>query len=138
MSTARPWGALDPNSQHQLWSRWTFTVWDNGKHPPYKEVRQNAAAWLRKGFGSVGHAHVDEKVSTWVIIAEVEGAPAHDPDFVKSVERQFQKHFVEKGWGPLAISTVEVRILAGDTQTGKPPDQLIVMPADRFLIGGIH
>ncbi len=47
------WGKMDPNSDHQLWSHWTFTVY-GGKSVPIKEVQENVARWLKMGFGSVG------------------------------------------------------------------------------------
>ena len=128
MSSLNAWGGMDPNSAGQLWSRWTFTIFDVGKHPPLKDVEYNALRWLRKGFGSVGHANVIEKIKSWEIVAEVEGAPAHDPIYQKAIRQQFQKTFVEKGWGPLAVGIVEVNILAGNVQEGTPRSQLVVMP----------
>ena len=43
------WKGMDPNSAHQLWSRWTFLV--HGKRIPLSAVKRNAARWLRSGFG---------------------------------------------------------------------------------------
>lgn len=122
---------MNPNSQHQLWSEWTFDVFENGKHPSFTEVRDNVRKWLRKGFGSVGRVRVIEKVRTWKIIAQFEGVPAHDPYYVDSVRQQFQKNFVEKGWGLLTVSSVEVKVLAGDIQDGQPSSQLVMMPVIR-------
>ena len=128
----KPWGPMDPNSQHQLWSSWTFIIHEPyGKHVPFNLVELNAANWLRKGFGSVGRARVTERVTHYVIEAQIEGVPAHDPDYVKSVERGFTK-FIEQGWGPLAVGSVNVQILAGDQQDGKPRSQLVVMPHVRL------
>ena len=132
--SAKPWGRMDPNSHHQLWSRWEFTVFDNGRHPPFKDVKENAARWIRMGFGSAGQIRVQEKLSTWVITLDVEGVPAHDQEYVASVLLQFQKNFVEKGWGPLAVGIVEAKVLAGDKQDGKPREQLVVMP--KIQLGG--
>jgi hypothetical protein len=119
---------MDPNSTNQLWSEWTFDIWDSGKHPPFKEVEYNARKWLRAGFGSVAQARVEEKVNRWTIVARVEGVPAHDPSYQTSVRRQFQKNFVEPGWGVLGVSSVSVRVLAGDIQDGSPRSQLVVLP----------
>lgn len=119
---------MNPNSAHQLWSRWTFRVW--GRPVPLAEVEANVRRWLRMGFGSVGRARVEERIeqarSVVVIEAEVEGPPAHDPGYVLSVERQFAR-FVHQGWGPVATCRVDVEILAGDTQDGTPPKQLVVV-----------
>jgi len=127
------WASMNPNSEHQLWSEWRFEIWDNGLHPSLTEVTDNARRWLNRGFGSVGQMKVDEKVHTWRITAIVEGVAANDPLFVKGVRRQFQQNFVEPGWGPLAVSSVEARILAGDEGKSRPPAQLVVMP---MIIGG--
>ena len=94
---------------------------------PYDLVQLNAANWLKKGFGSVGRARVTEKVTYYIIEAQVEGAPAHDPEYVVSVKQAFER-FVEGGWGPLAVPAVDVKVLAGDQQNGKAPSQVIVMP----------
>lgn len=102
-----------------------------GKPVRLSEVELNAARWLRKGFGSVGQARVTEQVrngsAVYVIEAEVEGVPAHDPGYVRSVRRGFER-FVKEGWGPLGVGTLKVEVLAGDKQNGKARAQLIVMP----------
>lgn len=125
----RPWGGMDPNSRHQLWSRWTFKIW--GKPIPIGEVRTNVARWLKTGFGSAGQARISESLENGrvavVIEADIEGVPAHDPSYVRQV-RKALRGFVEKGWGVTAYSTVDVKIMAGDQQDGKPADQLIVLP----------
>ncbi len=132
MATEAGWGAMDPNSANQLWSRWTFTV-RSTKYIPLREVQENVTRWLRQGFGSIGRARVTERrgpsvSNTWTIECEVEGVAAHDPGFVESVRLQFLG-FVEKGWGMLATGETEVRILAGDVEDGRPRDQLLVMPS---------
>ena len=131
----KPWGGMDPNSHHQLWSRWEFTIIESGKHPPLAEVKNAAARWFRTGFGTAGRFRIEERVRTWVITLEVEGAPAHDPDYVAAVSLQFQRDFVEKGWGQLAVGVVEAKVIAGDRQNGKPRDQLVVMPRIDLLEG---
>lgn len=118
----------NPNSQNQLWSRWTFRIRESGRHVPFEDVQHNAAQWLRAGFGSVGTARVRAAVRGWQIDLLVEGKPAHDPKFVADVQRQFQRNFVAKGWGPLAIGTVRVEVLAGSKQDGRPAAQLVVIP----------
>jgi hypothetical protein len=128
----RPFGPIDPNSEHQLWSEWTFQIHEHGRHVPFAHVQKEVARWLVKGFGSVGRARVEEihsaSGSHFVIRAQVEGQPAHDPGFVAHVRRQFATYFVYQGWGPLATSSVQARVLAGDMQDGQPRRQLVVMP----------
>lgn len=119
---------MDPNTQHQLWSAWTFTVREAGRQVPRADVELNAARWLRKGFGSVGECRVVRTIEGWRIEARVEGVPAHDPGYVASVEREFRARFVAQGWGVLASGDVKVRILAGDVQDGRPRSQLVMLP----------
>lgn len=121
------WGALDPNSDHQVWSRWTFKV--RGRRAPFAEVELNALRWLRLMFGSVGQGRVEESANGLIeIVAEVEGVPAHDPGYVAHVRRKFRA-FVVAGWGVAAVDSVSVKVLAGDVQDGRPRSQLVVMPS---------
>ena len=98
------WGSMNPNTQHQLWSQWTFKVYSS-KRIPIEEIKLNAAKWLRMGFGSVGQARVYRDTTSFpshvVIQARVEGPPAHDPDYVAKVKAEFTT-FVQKGWGPVS------------------------------------
>ncbi len=119
---------MDPNSQNQLWSRWTFEVFECGRRVPAKDVEYNVARWLAKGFGSAVRVRVLSKSFGWRIRVDVEGKPAHDPDYVERVRQQFAEHFVRKGWGPLAWSQVFVRILAGSEQEGRPAKQWVEIP----------
>jgi hypothetical protein len=120
--------AGNPNGQNQLWSHWTFDVFEAGRHVPRKDVEYNAAKWLRVGFGSAGEVRVVRTVRGWRIEARVEGVPAHDPGYFASVRQQFSQRFVAVGWGPLAHSRVRVRVLAGDLQDGTPRPQWVTMP----------
>jgi hypothetical protein len=122
---------MDPNSQHQRWSRWTFDIEEAGRHVPRADVELNAARWLRAGFGSAGQARVLQTITGWQIEARIEGKPAHDPGYVASVRREFQQRFVEKGWGPLARGWVTVKVLAGDKQDGRAAAQWVELPALR-------
>lgn len=116
---------MDPNSANQTWSAWRFTVHEGGRGISRKEVKYNAARWLRAGFGSVGEARVKRTIDGWLIEARVEGASAADPEYVASVRRQFQSRFVARGWGLMAWSEVDAEVLAGSGEDGKPPRQWI-------------
>ena len=116
VSGAKPWGALDPNSQHQLWSHWLFTVREFGQGiASIRTVAVNARRWLRQGFGSVGEARVERKLfsttlpdgvvlhqSGYVIEGRVEACPRTTPVMCRPIERDFQR-FVVQGWGSLAV-----------------------------------
>lgn len=123
---------MNPNSDHQIWSAWTFSVHEAGRHVPRADVELNVARWLRAGFGSVGEVRVRPMPYGWRIEALVEGAPAHDTAYVESVRLQFQQRFVAQGWGPLASGSVTVKVMAGDVQDGKPPAQVVIVPQLRL------
>lgn len=118
---------MDPNGAKQFWSEWRFYVRDAGKNVSRKEVELNALRWLRMQFGSVGTANIQRRPSGWRIRALVEGAPAHDPLYVEHIRLRFAR-FVFLGWGALASSVVEAKVMAGDTQDGRPRPQMVVIP----------
>lgn len=122
---------MDPNSQNQMWSEWTFTVHEIGRRVSRENVTYNVAGWLRMIFGSAGAARVRPTLDGWEIKARVEGKPAHDPALVDNVRQQFARNFVAKGWGIGAWSTVEARVLAGSLQDGKPAPQWVGIPTIR-------
>lgn len=123
-------GGINPNSQHQMWSRWTFQVRaDLRKVPRYIDCINNSRRFFKLLFGSVGRARCDQVGRDFTFTVELEGVPAHDPQYVKDVKRQFTKHFMHRGFGFSARLTLfEVGVLSGDKQDGKPPDQLLVLP----------
>lgn len=132
-SPEKPWGPMDPNSEHQLWSYWRFEVVDLRAHLRRRSlanVRENVHRYFQMIFGSVGQARVTQKVSKWIIELRVEGVPAQDPEFVESVKKDFEEKFVFQGFGPMATVSLTTRILAGDAQDGKPRKQLIVAPGE--------
>jgi hypothetical protein len=120
--------SMNPNSQHQLWSRWEFDIDEVGRHVPRKDFEYNAARWIRAGFGTAGEIRVRQTIEGWRIEVLVEGVPAHDPWYVASVRQQFRQRFVAQGWGPMAIGRVSVKVLAGDVQDGRPRAQLLTLP----------
>jgi len=141
MSDEKPYGPIDPNSQHQMWSRWIFGIHADaiaagaaaasfGKRPSVREVVDNARSYFAKLFHStVGRVRCDEERGYYVLTLEIEGVPAHDLDLRVHVERDFCRRFMTPGFGPTAtLSRYVVGVLAGDCQDGKPPIQLLVMP----------
>lgn len=122
----------NPNGAKQLWSKWTFHVREYGRHMPKASVEWNVGKWLIKGFGSAGRVRVRQDPRGWDIECLIEGPPAHDPAFVSRVAMQFQRDFVDKGWGPMSVGTVEVKVMAGDMEDGKPRRQMIELPAINY------
>ena len=124
---------MNPNSAHQLWSLWTFEF--TARHAVPYNVSYNARKFFKQLFNTdVGQVRVNSwptdsfKTTLWSIDLRIEGPPAHDPDCRASVQKQFTEHFMKRGFRLPQFKSMEVSILAGDVQDGKPPDQLIVMP----------
>jgi hypothetical protein len=132
----------NPNSKHQLWSRWTFGVQaDPSKLPAMQECAENFRRWAKAGFqSSAGRGRVDQPdVLTYVFQVEIEGPPATDPEFREHVKRQFIAHFMFPGFGfSSSLVQFDVKILAGSRDDGTPADQLVVMPPLSDLLKGLH
>lgn len=128
--TERPFGTMDPNSQHQRWSRWVFGIEANPtKCPDHLVVVDNARRYFRKAFKTVGRVRCDRQGTYYCLIVEIEGPPAHDPGFVDALKRDFAERFLAAGFGASArLTRFEVALLAGDAEDGRPPDQMLVMP----------
>lgn len=138
---------MNPNSRHQIWSKWAFTIEAGRQRPTQGDVLTNARRYFKALFhtstGQVRVTILSEKPSLrrflqsirgqlaviYLIELRIEGPPAHDPDCRETTRRLFVRDFVERGFGAGAVLTrMAVGILAGDHQTGEPPDQLIVLP----------
>lgn len=125
-------GTMDPNSQHQLWSRWVFGIEANpNKLPSVEEVANNARRYFAKAFKStVGRVRCDQQGTYYCLIVEVEGPPAHDPGYVEALREDFTRRFMEQGFSHAAkLVRCDVGVLAGDREDGRPPDQMLVMPS---------
>ena len=141
MSRTVDFGTMNPNSQHQLWSRWTFGLQADVNHLPLvRDVRENARRYFAKGFQShAGRVRITKPDALeYVIEVEIEGPPAHDPEYRTHVKRQFIEHFMFKGFGYSArLVRFDVKPLAGYLQNGKPAEQWIVMPPLSDLLKGL-
>lgn len=137
---AKPWAGMDPNSTHQLWSRWTFTLLSESLqlHPPQTPLHFAFRRWCVETFGATGHAHCDEFVHThrvseqitakgYILWAEVEGPPVTDPEYILYVRRCF-RYFVDQNWSTTIRFKMDTAVLAGDAEDGNPPRQLLVLP----------
>lgn len=142
MSDDKAFGPIDPNSQHQLWSRWIIGIQAARQRPTVQEVNDNARRFFKQLFhSSVGRVKCEEQSGYYAITLEIEGIPAHDPGVRRDAEMQFERNFVKKGFGTEArLTRFIVGILAGDQQDGKPPEQLLVMPHVSLtkMMGEVH
>lgn len=124
---------MDPNSTNQQWSQWTFIA----THPqkikiPFTVVKENVARFMRKGFGSTARMKVERDLipsgdTRWRFTIQVEGANANDPD-KRFYMQECVTTFLKIGFGPATSVVMEVRLLAGKPEDGRPADQWLIMP----------
>jgi hypothetical protein len=124
---------MNPNSAHQMWSRWTFTV--VARRPrTIKDISANVARFGRKAFGSATAMRARPLVSdargavAWEFDIRTEGHPVHDVAYVTWMTAQWRRFFLE-GFGVGTTVTCETRLEAGSRQDGTPSDQLIILPS---------
>lgn len=121
---------MNPNTAHQLWSKWTIVIRPGRPFAPdFEVVRVNTARFMRKAFGSAGQCRVRRFARAWVVevLAEAERHP-HDRDTFTAVSRDFTRFF-RNGFGEAADVRVKARLMAGQRLDGRPPDQLLILPA---------
>jgi hypothetical protein len=135
-----PYG-MDPNSQHQLWSLWTWTVkperapsklvsFGAAKKLPLSvdAIKTNIARFAQKCFGNAGQMNVSQYSDGKVEIkVRVEGHPVHDPAYVQHIRRSWDR-FLVNGFGQRSKIEFSAKLEAGDVQDGKPREQLIIIP----------
>lgn len=125
----------DPNSQNQLWSKWTIVVRPHlPLAPTFATVKGNVARFVRKGFGTGGMMRIRQFPKAWVVEVLVD-AQRH-PDDKKTFEyfgRSFDEFF-KNGFGPNTQVTTKARLMAGQRLDGKAPDQMLILP--RLVIPG--
>lgn len=135
---------MDPNSQNQLWSRWTtsITVPFHVTHVSdsfFQEMISTTARVYRQLFGSVTELKIEREslpylnTSTFRIDCRTEGAPAPDLVFRKRQMAEIARFFGKNlhRYGQVDIN-IDVRIEAGDIGDGSPRSQLILAPSIPF------
>jgi hypothetical protein len=139
-------GTMDPNSQHQLWSRWTFVIVPGGtKRPEFAQVKHAAAVFGRIKFGSATEMRILAKAETgpqnvvrtvYYVDVRSERHPVHDPQFVQWMTDEWARWAV-RGFGNGTTCTCTLaKLEAGDKQDGSPRDQLILL--DAATLPSIH
>lgn len=126
---------MDPNSRHQQWSDWIFTIDVYGPRKPRpSEVKLNFGKLARSIFGSAGRmlvmAEGVPKPSPhvrWTIRIQVDTESVHDPLWRNTVRAKFAQA-AEQGFGKQIAVSMHVDLLAGENADGRPPDQWIALP----------
>lgn len=139
MSVEKPWGWCDPNSEHQLWSKWVFVVHAYpprvGALPNDETVKENCVRFftkLCKGRSaqlSITRPELESAAFVrWVFTLRVDDKRALDTMYQRWVLEQIT-HFMKNGFGAdTYVYLKPVVIEAGDTEDGKPTSQLLVLP----------
>ena len=124
----------DPNSQHQKWSKWTWSIRPGRQLVrPLEEVTYNIAKAFRtidtlKAFFRVGsQVRIQSTVDGYTLEILAEGIDAHDPSVVEFIRREMTILFVN-GFGVDTQVTQSVKWMAGDKEDGKPRDQMLILP----------
>ena len=122
----------NPNTQHQIWSKWSFRVKLGSKIPPRIEVtRFECARFGRVAFGTYDsngtQMRVDRSREGYIVEVMTEGWAVHDIAFREHMRMNWEKFFVA-GLGPGTVVEMEAKLMAGNRQDGKPAEQLLVLP----------
>ncbi len=126
---------MDPNSQNQIWSEWTWFVVPGSPivltdKEYFETVRADFARFAREQFGSAGKARVTQVMRGFVFEALIEGHPIGDERFREIVRKTSERRF-KKLFGESTLVTMEAKLMAGKRDDGKPPDQMLLLPSRR-------
>ena len=125
---------MDPNSRHQLWSKWIITIRPRVPFAPaFQEVKAHTARFMRHGFGSAAMCRIRQFPKAWVVevLADRERHPHDQADFAYMRDSVIQ--FFRNGFGPSTDVYVKARLMAGARLDGGAPDQMLIMPATRLM-----
>lgn len=117
---------MNPNSQHQVWSKWTFMVRPATRNHAHATVEANCARFGRKAFGSTGVMRVRYQPPVWIVEALVEGVPVQEARYVAYMKAQWLMFF-KAGFGGQSQVTASAVLVAGPPANGGPPDQLVIV-----------
>jgi hypothetical protein len=121
---------MDPNSAHQQWSEWTFTVVAD-ESPSYNAIVDNVRRVTAALFGPHGQVRVDpvRRGYRCQIQAETSRDSVMDPQWRIRV-KALMTMLISNGWkGAAKVLWDEPRLLAGSPEDGRPVCQWLIMPS---------
>lgn len=119
---------MNPNSQNQWWSKWSFVVLPGRPVvASFAVVKSQAARFGRMAFGSGSQMRIRQRRQMWTFEILTEGTPVTDDMYVEFMSRKWEKAF-EAWFGPGTRTRVSAKLKAGSWQDGRPAEQLLILP----------
>jgi hypothetical protein len=125
---------MNPNSAHQQWSEWVFTVETvTSAAVTLADVTVPLGRFFTALFGSAGRMKIDEAVNAarrrtlWTVTAQVEGESVFAPGWRAHVLQAFTLA-AQRRFGDAVRVTMDVRLLAGQTADARPDTQWLILP----------
>lgn len=104
-----------------------FVVPGTIRQRSFAEVRENAARFARKCFGSASRMKIEQNSRGYLVQVLSEGHPIHDPDYVNYIRELFERFFTN-GFGVGTQVKMNAKLMAGSRQDGTPSEQLLILP----------
>lgn len=136
--TETPWAGMNPNSEHQVWGRWEFTIdVHHGallRTRSFEEVKNASIQFFVRLFrGKPAEMKIaevlmqDAGVSRYKITLRVEDERIIAEDYCKQVGQKVTDFF-RTGFRCNVNVRLNTKLEAGRDGSGKPAPQLIVVP----------
>lgn len=122
---------MDPNSTHQLWSKWLIGVRPSlPVLPAWRELRANLVAFLKSTgkFKSGTLVQIKQFPRGYVVelLTDTDLHP-HDDSIVEYYRDSFERFF-RNGLGASTRVFLKAKLMAGERLDGRPSDQMLILP----------
>lgn len=124
---------MNPNSAHQQWSEWVFTVEAAGAQPALDAVTVPLGRFFTAIFGSTGRMKIEQALNVarvrtiWTVTVQVEGESCYAPGWRAHVLQSFTLA-AQRRFGARVRVQMDVRLLAGQTADQRPNAQWLILP----------
>ena len=124
---------MNPNSAHQQWSEWVFTVEAAGPQPAFDAVTLPLGRFFTSVFGCTGRMKVEQALNPvrrrtiWTITVQTEGESCYEPGWRARVLQGFTLAAQRRFGGGVRVQ-MDVALLAGQTLDARPNAQWLILP----------
>lgn len=125
---------MNPNSAHQQWSEWMFAVEVPGVvGPALADITLPFGRFFAALMGRAGRIKIDQAINparrhtVWTITVQIEGESVFAPGWRAHVLQAFTLA-AQRRFGERVRVTMDVRLLAGQTEDGAPAAQWLMLP----------